>query len=163
MDTGSGNDASVGRGTPPRPVAVLLTALVALAVLSPALLARGDDFPLSPFPMFSRAVAPVGGIDTVVGLTAAGHTVRLPPEIAAGTDEVIVAGSVVTRAVAEGPGALARLCGAAASRLASDPSPLHAEVVRVEIRSETYDAIAWFKGHRSPLSVEVRAGCRVPR
>ncbi|HEC08869.1 MAG TPA: hypothetical protein ENI86_04760 [Acidimicrobiales bacterium] len=161
MDTGAGPE-TVGRGAAPsRRVALVITLAVTLVVLSPALLGRSDDFPLSTFPMFSRAVAPVGGIDTVVGFTASGGLVRLPPEIVAGTDEVIVAGSVVTRAVAGGPEASSRLCEAAAGRLTTDGSERYTAVVRLEVRSETYDAIGWFQGDRTPVSIVVRSRCVV--
>ncbi len=163
MGSGHRLEGAARTGGPSRLGAAVLTAAVAVAVLSPALLGRGDDFPLSTFPMFSHAIDPVGSIDTVVGVTTEGVEVRLPPEIAAGTDEVIVAGSVVSDAVSSGPEALSRLCAAAASRLAADPASRFGNVVTVEIRTETYDAIAWFRGDRAPLSLETRVGCEVKR
>jgi len=141
-----------------RAIAVI-TALVLLLVLSPALRASPrDGFPLSDYPMFATDVGRTAVVDTARGLRADGTTVTLSPRLVTGTDEVILAASTVTNAVAAGPDRTARLCTEIAGRLgASRP-----EVVQVRIATETVDAVGYFDGDTTASAVEVRTTCPVP-
>jgi hypothetical protein len=141
-----------------RAIAVI-TAVVLLVVLSPALRASPrDGFPLSNYPMFATDVGRTAVVDTARGLRADGSTVRLSPRLVTGTDEVILAASTVTNAVAAGPDRTSRLCDEIAGRLVGS----RPDVVQVRIATETLDAVDWFDGHTTPTSVEVRATCPVP-
>ncbi len=134
------------------------TAVVVLVVLSPAL--RGaprDGFPLSNYPMFATDVGRTAVVDTARGLRTDGTTVTLSPRLVTGTDEVILAASTVSNAVAGGADRTARLCDEIAARLTSTP-----DVVGVRIATETLDAVDWFDGATTPSAVEVRATCPVP-
>jgi hypothetical protein len=117
-----------------------------------------DSFPHSTYPMFSHNLEPVSDIDLVVGLNESGATVTLSPEIIAGTEEVIVAGSLVRQSVNRGNDATQCLCREVAARIATAGSP---EVQSVQVRTETLDAIGWFQGNQEPLHVAVRATCEV--
>jgi hypothetical protein len=134
------------------------TAVAVLAVLSPALRASPrDGFPLSNYPMFATDVGRTAVVDTAVGLRADGTTVTLSPRLVTGTDEVILAASTVSNAVAGGPDRTAGLCAEIAARLAGRPNVTH-----VRIATETVDAVDWFDGGTTPSAVEVRATCPVP-
>jgi hypothetical protein len=134
------------------------TGVVVLVVLSPALRSSPrDGFPLSNYPMFATDVGRTAVVDTARGLRADGTTVTLSPRLVTGTDEVILAASTVSNAVAEGPDRTARLCAEIAARLAGRP-----DVAQVRIATETLDAVDWFDGGTTPSAVEVRATCPVP-
>ena len=141
-----------------RAIAVI-TAVVLLVVLSPALRSSPrDGFPLSNYPMFATDVGRTAVVDTARGLRADGSTVTLSPWLVTGTDEVILAASTVTNAVAAGPDRTSRLCAEIAGRLGGS----RPDVVQVRIATETLDAVDWFDGATAPTSVEVRATCPVP-
>jgi len=141
-----------------RAIAVI-TAVVLLVVLSPALRSSPrDGFPLSNYPMFATDVGRTAVVDTARGLRADGSTVTLSPRLVTGTDEVILAASTVTNAVAAGPDRTSRLCDEIAGRLGGS----RPDVVQVRIATETLDAVDWFDGATAPTSVEVRATCPVP-
>ena len=130
--------------------------MVVVTGLVPVALDR-DSFPLSTFPMFSSRRTSTERVDTAVAVLADGSVRRLSPERIGGTDEVILAGATVSRAVASG--GAAGLCAEIAARVAAGgPSG----AVRVEVVSETFDAVAWYDGRRDPLARTVHADCRVP-
>ncbi len=110
--------------------------------------------------MFSENRSPVADIDLVVGITAAGERTTLSPELIAGTEEVIVAGSLVRRSVAAGPDGASGLCREVARRLANvgDRAELAVQVV-----TDRLDAVAWFAGDRTPLTTVTHTQCEVPR
>jgi hypothetical protein len=136
-----------------------ITAVVVLVVLSPALRSSPrDGFPLSNYPMFATDVGRTAVVDTARGLRADGSTVTLSPRLVTGTDEVILAASTVTNAVAGGADRTARLCAEIAGRLGGS----RPDVLQVRIATETLDAIDWFDGVTTPEAVEVRATCPVP-
>jgi hypothetical protein len=144
--------------------AVAVTALVAAAVLWPAAaFPDGDDFPLSPYPMFARDRGRASAIATVVGVDDEGRVQRLSPQLVNGTREIVQAAAVVAHEVAAGQAA--RLCREVAARAAAlAPRGGRAgALVAVEVVTETYDAVAWFDGDREPLARVVHASCPVPR
>ena len=135
-----------------------LTLVVAALLLSPVFRTPPvDSFPLSTFPMFSNLIEPVVDIDFVVGIDESGGTVTLDPETIAGTDEIIVAGSIVRQAVHGGTTALALLCAEVAVRAERDG------IVAVEVRTDRVDAIGWYSGNRQPLSSITQHRCAVGR
>jgi len=151
-------------GAPPwsrsrtRAWAVAVTVVAAAAVLIPLVRAPAQDsFPLSTYPMFTATREPVASVDVVAGVTAGGDDTRLSPDVIAGTDEVIQAAALVGRAVRAGPGQTGQLCRDVASRV-GDPA-----VVGIEVRTDAYDTVAWFRGHREPLESHLHARCEVPR
>lgn len=119
-----------------------------------------DSFPHSTYPMFSENRPPIADIDLVVGVTRAGDRRTLSPELIAGTEEVIVAGSLVRRSVARGAEAISRLCRDAAERVGTGGSR---EVVAVEVVTDRLDAVEWFAGDHTPLATETHLRCEVPR
>ena len=141
-----------------RAIAVI-TVVAVLVVLTPALRSSPrDGFPLSDYPMFATDVGATAVVDTAMGLRSDGTAVTLSPQLVTGTDEVILAASTVSNAVAAGPERTARLCAEIAGRLAAG----RPDVVQVRIATETIDAVAWFDGETTPTELEVRATCPVP-
>ena len=140
--------------------ALVTVALVSLTVWPVLRRPPVDSFPHSTYPMFSENRSPVADIDLVVGFDDGDRKVTLSPELIAGTEEVIVAGSVVRQAVRGGPTQTERLCDAVADRVAS-MGP--AEVVRLSVRTERYDAVAWFAGDREPMGITDHTTCDVDR
>ncbi len=116
-----------------------------------------DGFPLSNYPMFShgreRARAE---IVHVVGLSREGRHRPLPPEIL-GTEEVMQAHQTVTVAIRGGR--TAALCRRVAQVVAQEPG--YEDLERLEVRTDIYDAIAYFAGNRSPQSTRVHTRCTV--
>ena len=143
----------------PRYAGIAVMLAVALLVLSPALRASPrDGFPLSNYPMFATDVGREARVDTAVGLRADGSVERLSPRLVTGTDEVILAASTVTNAVAAGPATAAGLCAEIAGRVAAG----RADVTQIRLATETFDAVDYFDGQRTPAAVEVHVTCPVP-
>jgi hypothetical protein len=131
--------------------------VIALTGVVPVALDR-DSFPLSTFPMFSADIDSTQSIATAVAVRSDGSTVRLVPEVIAGTTIVNQAVTVVADAIASGRAD--RFCTEIAGRVAAG-APTGA--VAVEVVTETYDAPAWFDGDRQPVARQVHARCEVPR
>ena len=142
-----------------RRLALAAAALVSLAMLLPAVLDR-DDYPLSSYPMFSHPRARTSTVATAVGRTAEGGVVRLSPELIAGSDQPMQAIATVARAVRAGSGPAALLCEEVARRVAGTGAD---EVVAIEVRRETHDAVDYFTGgDRRPSAVDTVARCTLP-
>jgi hypothetical protein len=119
---------------------------------------RADSFPFSTYPMFAGRQSSEATIPHAVVIDANGERSPLPP-VAVANDEVIQAFETLRQAVRQGPDATARLCTRAAEWYAGrDESP-----ARVEIVSDTYNAVAYFDGEKAPISTQVHASCEVPR
>ena len=136
-----------------------LGAALIIAVLLPlAGDPRDDDFPLSTYPLFAGRQSSEVTISHAVVIDADGERSPLPP-VAVANDEVSQAFETLRQAVRQGPDATARLCTRAADWYAGrDEGP-----ARVEIVSDTYDAVAYFEGDKQPISTHVHATCEVPR
>ena len=133
-----------------------LLVCVGAVVLWPALQPhRGDGFPLSTYPMFSRDSGSVVAITTVVGVDARGHEHRLDPRVIGGGDEVMLAAEAAR--IAARDGSAAEYCTEVADRV-RDP-----DLVTVEVRTEVRDAVADVDGERPPQDMRVHARCEVGR
>lgn len=134
----------------PRWFRLLLVGLAAAVVLSPLTRPpRSDTYPLSTYPMFASDRGALHDIATVVEVKADGSTVRLSPELIAGTDEVILAAVTVTRAVAGGQAE--ELCAEVASRLG--------EGRRARVQTERHDVVELVAEGAPPRSIDVHAEC----
>ena len=137
----------------------LMTRLVGIGIIAiigvvPVVLDR-DSYPLSTYPMFSSRRTATEPVHTAVVATAKGTFRRLSPTQISGNDEIIIAARLVYEAIRRDGGEV--LCADIASRL---PATFAGD--DVEIVSETYDAIDWYEGRRSPISRVVHTSCRVP-
>jgi hypothetical protein len=142
-------------------VAWTVSALFLGAILWPmAQTPPRDSFPLSTFPMFARARPPVVDIDHLVAVGNAGQRRIVPPQLVV-RGEVLQSKALIDATVRRGRRASLELCRAVAARLAEDPG--WSNVVRLELRRDRFDVLAYFAGERTPLQQRVHARCRVPR
>jgi hypothetical protein len=128
-----------------------VTVAVALVVAAPAVWPDpDDDFPISTYPMFTAERGEVVDLDTAVLVDEAG-THRLSPEAVGGTDEIVSAAVTVSRAIAEGPVALALLCAEVAERVEG--------AGEVRIVTERHDAVDLLREGAPALAVTVHERC----
>jgi hypothetical protein len=169
------SDAQEGPGLPGRSVApaaeasaelgrgqrILIAAIsvgLLLAVLWPILRNPPQDgFPLSNYPMFSAdrrsADAEIGH---VVGFSREGRHRPVSPELL-GTEEIMQAHQTVRVAIRRGYAD--DLCRRAAERVRADPA--YADLERLEVRTDRYDALAYFAGDTKPRTTQLHARCPV--
>jgi hypothetical protein len=133
-------------------VAYGITLIAVVAVALPGFTDR-DSFPLSNYPMFSNDRGRINAFDTAVGVDVGGNVERLSPRRISGSYEVIHAASTVSKAIRAGDAD--GLCREIAAR-----SRGHG-LVRIEVVTETYDAVRWFEGDETPLARRVHARCEV--
>jgi hypothetical protein len=130
-----------------------VAAIVVVVGVVPLALDR-DSFPLSTYPMFSSRRSSTESVDTAILVEGSGGTTRLDPSDIAGTDEVILAAVAVSDALRDATADL--LCDDIVVRVGDRMPP----GARVRIVTETYEAIGWYRGDRTPLSTVVHAECR---
>ncbi len=133
--------------------------LFAVAVLSPLMRnpAR-DSFPLSDYPMFSQRLSPTNSIDAVIGRDRSGARHLLSPQFIADSDEVMIALGTLMGIIDAGEAAARDLCLSVAERVAHDNDD---GIARIEVVTERYDTLAWFRGDRDPVAVTLHADCEV--
>ena len=132
--------------------------LVAAVLLPLAGDPRADSFPLSTYPMFSGRQTAEVTVPHAVVIGADGERSALPPEAVA-NDEVIQAFETLRQAIRQGPESTARVCERAAAWYGDrEDGP-----ARVEVVSDTFDAVAYFDGDKEPIATRVHATCEVPR
>jgi len=118
-----------------------------------------DSFPLSSYPMFARARKARMQLTTVLGVREGGGTTTLSPELIADAHWVNLAARVVRDTVAKGPAATDALCRKVAARVAAD----RADVLELQIVTETFDVVAASADDAPPTSRKVLTTCPVRR
>jgi hypothetical protein len=113
-----------------------------------------DSFPLSTYPMFSSRRTSTESVETAIIVDASGRITRIDPSDIAGTDEVILAAVTVSDALRDETTDL--LCQDIVERLGDRLSA----AAQVQIVTEVYDAIEWYRGERTPLSTVVHTDCQ---
>ncbi|KYF88332.1 hypothetical protein BE20_23250, partial [Sorangium cellulosum] len=118
-----------------------------------------DSFPLSTYPMFSwgRHDARTT-VERAVGVDSRGERRPIPPRLV-GSEEVLQAKATLAQSIRQGARAARALCRGVAARVAEDDR--YADVVKVEIRTDTFDAVAFFDGHETPVDSKLHATCKV--
>jgi hypothetical protein len=130
-----------------------LIGVVVVIGMVPVVLDR-DSYPVSSYPMFSTRRTAASSVDTAVA--SGDDVVRLSPEVIAATDEVIQAAATVRDAIARGETDV--LCADIAARVAAG-GPEGATTI--EVVTESYDAVAWYRNDHRPLGRIVHARCAV--
>jgi hypothetical protein len=144
-----------------RAVATAAGALLLALVLWPlSWRARRDSFPLSTYPMFSDPRSRVMTVDHVFAVTPDGERMIVPLELIA-TNNVMHVAMVVSQAATSSE-ASAALCDEVARKVATQDGRLGRAVV-IEVATSSFDSVAYFAGHRTPRSREIRARCQVAR
>lgn len=135
-------------------------AMLALVVWPALRTPPRDSFPLSTYPMFSHGRRdPAALVERAVAVTADGRSRPVPPRLV-GSDEVLQARALIARTVAQGGAPARALCRDIAARLA--PAPAFSDVVSLELRTDTFDAVAFFSGREDPIRSKLHARCKVP-
>lgn len=136
--------------------ALVVATLVVGLVVSPHLKAKiRDDFPLSSYPMFSVEKDRTTRVTQAVAISSTGET-PLAPEMV-GTDEVLQARALLTRAARRGPEAK-KLCAEIAERVAKRGP----EAETIVLRTVTHDSVLYFtRDETKPSAVKVHATCPV--
>ena len=141
-----------------RRYAIAVTVLFGAAVLSPLLRSPPrDSYPLSNYPMFSGRIDEVNDVPTVIGRTPDGERTLLSPLAISGSDEVMQALTDVGNAVRRGTAAAEDFCADVADRVAGK------DLATLEVVTETYNTIDYFRGSETPLDTTLHATCEVPR
>lgn len=135
-----------------------VTALLLVAVWMPARPGAEDGFPFSTYPMFGYARTERSVIETVVGVEADGRRRPLTPWHIAGTTRAKQALATARAAIRRGTAA--DLCRDVAARIAERPLP--ADLVSVEVVSDTWRALDVIEPGAGPLERQVHARCEVP-
>lgn len=113
---------------------------------------KGDDFPLSTYPMFAERRSGPQTLEYAVGYAADGTRRAIPPEAVA-SYEIMQAGKVIEDAVR------ARRTPALCAQIAA---AVGGDVVRVEIVRGTHDPLAYLL-HDVRGPEQTLATCEVPR
>lgn len=135
-----------------------VTALVVLALVVPVLLDR-DSFPLSTYPMYSRARAAHTTLVTAYGIDTDGDRRELTPTLIGDSDDPLVVAGRLRAALASDRADVR--CSEIAQRVSRRPSL--AEVVSIEVVSERHDTVARTLGEASLSGRDVHAICEVDR
>jgi hypothetical protein len=142
--------------------AYAVSAVVLLAMAAPALRAPHDDgFPLSTYPMFAHRRGRTNDVTSALAVAADSREARVPPRYVANA-ETMQAFYTLARAVAAGPSEAEALCAAIALRLRSASEPELLRAVRVELVTESVDAIDYLAGRARPTDRRVHARCPIP-
>jgi hypothetical protein len=134
--------------------------LLVLAVVAPVLRpATADSYPLSTYPMFAR-VLDKPRLTVAEGVTEAGRTVRLPPEMVA-NDEPMQAMRTLRLSGNRDLRERKALCRQIASRVAATLD--FSEVTQVRIVRAQFDPLRYFEGVAQPERAERLVQCPVKR
>ena len=137
---------------------ILITAGVTAALMAPVVLDR-DGFPLSTYPMYSRARGDAVTFATAQAVDADGMTSALTPGIIGESDDPLIVAGELREAIRDGRAA--QRCDEIASRAAGWRG-LPPGAVRIEVVTERRDVVAQVEGAPSLLDRTIHAACEVP-
>jgi hypothetical protein len=101
--------------------------------------------------MFTADRPSVAGFATVVRIAGSGERERLDPTAIGGTDQPVQASATVRQAIRGGQEL--ELCREITDRVGGDG--------KLQIVTERYDTIEWFRGRKDPVSSVVHAECEL--
>lgn len=120
-----------------------------------------DSFPLSTFPMFSKARPRFADISHVVGVDGEGERRPIPPALVA-NGEVLQAKVTIERTIRRGRRGAMKLCSEVAGRVA-EAGDEFADVGKIEVRGDRYLVVGYFTSAKKPVSSRIHARCNVRR
>lgn len=140
-----------------------LTSVIVLAAIAAPVLRDPDDdaFPFSTYPMFSHRRGRTNAVTSAIAVAPDKSEAKVPPHYVANS-ETMQAFYTLARAVRSGREGSLQLCQTIAARLPEASEPALAHAVRVELVTESVDAIDYLAGHAQPFDRHVHARCRVP-
>lgn len=142
-------------------VSLVITGLV----LSPAFGDPSEDsFPLSTYPMFSRAKPdPSLVLTQALAVFTNGDRKPLPPKLATGNEEVIQAMRMIIDETYGGEDRAKSFCRDIADRINRSSSSPWKDAIAVEIVRSHFDTVAYFEKASEPLSRRTLKRCPVER
>jgi hypothetical protein len=139
--------------------AYAVSAILLLVMAVPALRAPDDDgFPLSTYPMFAHRRGRTNDVTSAIAVFRDGSELAVPPRFVANS-ETMQAFYRLARAVTAGDEAAAALCEEIARRLRGADDPRLARAARVELITESVDAIDYLAGRAEPAQRRTHARC----
>jgi hypothetical protein len=143
--------------------AYAVSALVLVATAWPATRPPHDDsYPFSTYPMFAHRRGRVNDVTRALAIRADASETAIAPRYVANA-ETMQAFYTLARAVAAGPDAARALCETVAQRIHDSNDPELSSAERVELVTESVDAIDYLSGRAHPFDRHVHASCQVPR
>jgi hypothetical protein len=131
------------------------TMAVVVVLLLPVAVDR-DSFPLSTYPMYSRARAAEVTIPSAIGIDGDGGEHRLTLQVIGASDDPLIVAGELRTAIAQDRSA--DRCRAIARR-ASDSLVAELDLARIEVVMERHDVVARATGEPSLLERTVHATC----
>lgn len=122
---------------------------------------RGDSFPLSWYPMFSRPRPALQPVTYMLGITASGdrHVVHTKHSVRGAMNR---ARRQLTR-LAHKPRTAQTLCDKVAARFAKRRRGTMSEVVQIWLVQGKFDLDSYFADqHKAPVSERIKWACQVP-
>jgi hypothetical protein len=137
--------------------------VVALLVAMPAFSEPSEDsFPLSTFPMFSRAKRdPELVLTQVLAVMPDGTRQPLPPKLATGNAEVIQALRMIRDEVYGGRARATAFCEDIAARVRSADDEHWRQAKTIEIARSHFDTVAYFETGPEPVTRKPLKRCAV--
>jgi hypothetical protein len=120
-----------------------------------------DGYPLSTYPMFSHRRGRTNTVTSAIAVASDGSEVKVPPRYVANS-ETMQAFYTLARAVRAGEQSALQLCRTIVARLPEASDPALARAVRVELITESVDAIDYLAGRAKPFDRTVHARCVGP-
>ena len=144
-------------------VGAAVSLVVAILVAMPAFSEPSEDsFPLSTFPMFSRAKRDPGLVVTqVLAVLPDGTREPLPPELATGNVEVIQTLRMIRDEVYGGRDRATAFCQDIAARVRNADDEHWRQAKGIEIARSHFDTVAYFETGPQPVTRKVLERCAV--
>jgi hypothetical protein len=136
---------------------ILITAGVVGALVGPVVLDR-DGFPLSTYPMYSRARGDEVTFATAQAVDSSGTTSTLSLDIIGASDDPLIVAGELRDAIRDGRAE--QRCEEIAER-AAQSSGLPSGRITIEVVTERHDVVAQVEGAASLLERTVHASCAV--
>jgi hypothetical protein len=138
---------------------ILIAAGVVGALIAPVVLDR-DGFPLSTYPMYSRARGDAVTFATAQAVDASGMVATLTLAVIGDSDDPLIVAGELREAIRDGRAQ--QRCVEIALR-AAEWDGLAPGTATIEVVTERHDVVAQVEGASSLLDRTVHASCPVPR
>ncbi len=137
---------------------ILITAAVVGALVAPVVADR-DGFPLSTYPMYSRARGDVVTFATARAVDVDGNASTLSLSVIGDSDDPLIVAGELRDAIRDGRADVR--CDGIAQRAAARGG-LPDTIARIEVVTERHDVVAQVEGDASLVDRTVHASCEVP-
>ncbi|TPV93078.1 MAG: hypothetical protein B7733_22370 [Myxococcales bacterium FL481] len=118
-----------------------------------------DSFPLSSYPMFTKARSQVTSY-SMRAVSTGGQRKAIPPEFVSDGTEVMLAVATIRRAARGGPKTRGRLCARVAALAAADDR--FAAFDTIELHRDRFDPVAYANRGERVADNQILASCPIP-